>query len=461
MLKIMKNIKRCCKRLLVLLPILFAAGLIAYFARQRTEPVREPDRETVRTLRVIDAPVVDAVPAVTGYGVAEPGRIWDAVAQVKGTVSIVHPRLRSGELIEKGQILIEINPEEYELAVNRLQSGVEEIEAKMGELGETERYTKKLIEQERRLLELARNAYERKRTLLARDVISEEEKEHEERNFLQQKGKVTQLEETLASIQPRRRELDAALEGRRAELKRSRIDLGKTTIKTPFHGRLGEVKIEPGQFVGAGQSLFSFYGTDTVEVEARFQPEQLRPLVSKERRSEFHDGLSAGAFERLLGDVGVQVSQRSGDWEMQWEGRIDGIRGEMDPKTRDLKVILVIERPYEKAVPGVRPPLMPGAFCRVRLNGRNRPESVVVPRSALHEGNTVYILDGDSRLQTREVEIDIRLPDYIVIAAGLSGGETVVVSDPAPAIEGAKISPVEDNSARQHLLAVSRGGEHQ
>ena len=79
-----------------------------------------------------------------------------------------------------------------------------------------------------------------------------------------------------------------------------------------------------------------------------------------------------------------------------------------------------------------------------------------MPRSAIHDSN-VFVIDQEHRLQKKQVVVDFAQSDFVVIKSGLSGGEMVVVSDPSPAIIGMKVSPVADDSLKQHLVALSQG----
>ena len=299
---------------------------------------------------------MDLVPRAVGYGVAEPGWVWEAVAEVKGTVSSIHPRLKSGEMIGAKSVLIQIDPTEYELAVARLEASVEETQAKIKELAEDEENTKRLIAVEQRSLELAQKSLERKLEALKRNAISQDEVDREERNYLQQKQNVQQLENTLALIPSKRKALNSALAVNRSNLKQARIDLAKTTIIAPFDCRLGDVSIEAGQFVRAGQSLFKAHSTAVTEIEARFRIEELRNLLSEQMRRRFQPGLSTGAFKQLFDDVSVLVTLQSGDWSAEWEARIDRLREAVDSKTREIKVVVAVDRPYEKADTRCAPP---------------------------------------------------------------------------------------------------------
>jgi len=189
-----KLINKSVKSLLKILPVVAALVAVVYLMTHRSGPTRKQGEELIRTLRIIEAPCVDLVPRAVGYGVAEPGWVWEAVAEVKGKVESIHPRLKSGELIEAKSVLIQIDPTEYELAVARLEASVEETQANLRELAEDEENTKRLISVEQRSLELAKKSLERKLEALKRNAISQDEVDREERNYLQQKQNVQQLE---------------------------------------------------------------------------------------------------------------------------------------------------------------------------------------------------------------------------------------------------------------------------
>ena len=451
-----KTINKIIKRFLTFLPIAVAVLVVAYLVTHRPGPARKQGGESIRTLRIVEALSVDLVPRTVGYGVAEPGWVWEAVAEVKGTVSSIHPRLKSGELIGANTVLIQIDPAEYDLAVAGLEASVEENQAKIKELTETEVNTKRLLAVEQKSLGLARTLFERKRVALERNAISQDDVDREERNLLQQTQTVQQLENTLALVPSKQKAMNSALAVQRTHLKQARIDLAKTVIAAPYDCRLGGVSIDAGQFVRAGQLLFNAHSTAVAVVEARFRMEALRPLLSEQRRTQFQPGLSTGAFKQLFDDVRVLVSLQSGDWSVQWEAHIDRFREAVDAKTREIKVVVSVDRPYEKAIPGVRPPLTAGMFCRVELHAPVRAGSLVIPRSAIHD-NHVFVIDQEQRLQKKQIVVDFVQSEFVVIKSGLSSGEKVVVSDPSPAIMGMRVSPVADDRLRQHLMALSQG----
>ncbi|MBW2592483.1 MAG: efflux RND transporter periplasmic adaptor subunit [Deltaproteobacteria bacterium] len=449
--------KKHFMRLLAILPVIVAVMVVMYMVKNRTGPMKKPLTESVRALRVIKVSSVDLVPKAMGYGVAEPGQIWRAVAEVKGTVVFVHPHLHPGALIPEKTVLIEMDPSEYELAVARLQASIEQTRAQIAELVIEKRNTEKSLQIEQRSLALAEKSLERKRKAMKRQALSQDDVDREERNVLLQTQSLQHLKNALSLIPVKRKELRAALAVHQANLKQAGIDLAKTSISTPFDCRISDVNIEKGQFLNAGQFLFEAHGTAVTEVEAQFRAEQLRNLLSGEKRRQFQLGLTMEALRQLF-DLNVIIRMQSGDWTAEWTARFERIREAVDPQTRAIKVVAVVDRPYDRVIPGVRPVLARGMFCEMELRAPVRPGSIVLPRSALRE-SVVFVVDKQNRLRQRQVVVEFAQGDFVVIQSGLSEGETVVVSDPSPAILGMKVAPIIDEALKQHLVTMAEGKE--
>jgi RND family efflux transporter MFP subunit len=410
-------------------------------------------------LRVIEAPVVDLVPRVVGYGQAEPGRVWRAIVEVKGRVIETYPHLEAGVLITEGTVLLRIDPADYELSVARLQAGIAQTQAKLAELEAEQQNTRTALEIETESLALAQKSLDRLRTLLAEAATSVDQVDREERNVLQQRQVIQRLESTLALVPARRQALEAALAVDRALLRQAELDLERTVLAAPFACRLGHVNIEPGQFLNAGQELFEAHSTEVVEIQARFRPEQLRGLLSTDKRIRLESPMTMDGLRELF-DLEVVVRLRSGAWESVWPARFDRIREAVDPRTRDISVVVAVDHPYDQVIPGIRPALAAGMYCEVELRAPARPGTLVVPRSAVRNGS-VFVVDADGRLRVAEVTVTFEQDDLAVLDSGLEAGSVVVASDPGPAIEGMKVEPVRDTELLNRIVAQAEGTEGQ
>ena len=192
---------------------------------------------------------------------------------------------------------------------------------------------------------------------------------------------------------------------KKAGLGQAELDLAKTVIKAPFDCRLGEVEIEPGQYLAAGQSLFEAHGTALTEVEIQIPLDQLRTLIHPDREFQPPVNMDAKTVQELF-DFHVIVRYRSGDFKAEWEGRVVRMREQLDPRTRTVALVIAVDKPYEQAIPGKRPPLVQGMYCEAELRGEVRKAQIVIPRSALHNGH-VYVVGTD--IATRAAQGGSRL----------------------------------------------------
>jgi len=423
--------------------------------KNRPAPRQQPVSEIVCSLRVIEVPRVVLVPRVIGYGTAEPGDIWTAVAEVKGRVTKVHPDLKSGAMLRQGEEVLRIDPTEYELQVARLQADIAQVKSQQGELTAREENFRESLKIEVSSFALAERDLKRLQSLRASNSVTQSEIESKEREVLTQRQTVQLLRNSIHILPAQQESLAATLAAKQASLDLAKIDVSRTVINTPFDCRLGELAIEKGQFVTAGQALFKTYGTQVTEVEAQFPIDQVRTLLTSDGQPV---DLSTNAMEtmRKVFDVEAVVRLRTGDFVVEWTGRFDRIREQLDIQTRTVRLVIAVDKPYENVIPGQRPPLAPGMFCEVELHGKPRTGQMVIPRMALQEGH-VYLVNQENRLVRRAVDVAFSQGGFSCIRGGLSPGERLVISDPTPAIEGMLVEPVLDDEAVKALVTDATG----
>lgn len=454
LIKRFRKLSRIAPRLT---PLVFAVVIVIVLLLTHSEPVKKDVTEIIRPLRVIKAPLVVLIPKTLGYGLVEPRRIWRVMAEVKGAIVATHPQLESGALVKEGTVLLKINSADYDLAMARLKSSIGETHARLHELTAEEKSQNASLKIEKRSLTLAQKSLERLYKLFKKNVVAPDAIDREERNFLKQKQAIQRIENAIAQIPARREALEAALAVQKNNLKQAELDLKRTVIRAPFDCRLGNVKLGKGQYLNAGQLLFEAHGTDVVEVEAKFRPEQLRNLLPPKKRLQFQPGITMKKLCKLF-DLTVTIRLRSGNWEASWPARFDRIRETVDPRTRVINVVAVIDKPYEKIIPGVRPALIRGMYCEMELRAPSRPNTIVLPRSAVRN-KVVCLINKNGRLQKRKIEIAFAQDNLVVVKSGLIGGETVIVSDPAPAIEGMLVKPVVDSQFTASIVQQAEGRE--
>jgi RND family efflux transporter MFP subunit len=445
---------RSTRKWLIIPPIAIGVLVVLAFRLNARAPERNPPAELRRTLRVIEAPRIDVTPRVLGYGTARAADTWRAVAEVKGRVTETHAELRQGAFLNADDLVVRIDTRDYELAVAQLDAEIAEARSRLNELEKQTENDRASLGIEQASLTLAQSELDRVQGLSVDEMAAVTELRSQKRTVLTQQQKVQSLENALNLVPSKRDNLEAALALSQARLERAQLDLAKTVIRAPFACRIRDVAIEPGQFLNAGEVLFEADGTSVTEVDVQVPIDRARNLLRAYSGGSIGHVPDMNEMRRVF-DVAATVRLRTGDVAVDWEARFTGVREQLDPVTRTIGLIVAVDDPYAKAVPGQRPPLLPGTFCEVEMRGRSVPDRVVVPRASLSDGH-VYVVDGDNRLRRRDLTVLFAQADFVCIETGLEPGERVAVSDPTPAIEGMLIDPVFDETVLAALLAEAQ-----
>ncbi len=443
------------KRFLILPPIALGILLVFLMQQDRAAPEHGEIEELIRPVRVVTLEEMAYVPRALGYGQVQPGTVWNAVAQVAGKVVERHPDLEPGKLIEAGTLVLRIDPVDYELAVVRFEAQIASVEAELAELAVREANIRAALQIERSSMVLAEAELERKKTLRDRGNASQATVDEAERTVLSQRQRVQEQENQLNLIPVQRQVLEASLALNRAQLEDARLDLERTEIQTPFDARVAEANVEEKQFVNVGEVLAVADSIDVAEVQAEVPIEQMQSLVSSTAAlAELPVAEMGRLAERLFG--GAIVRLRTGPVAAAWTGRVDRVSPAIDPQTRTVGVIVAVDEPYRQSIPGTRPPLVKNMYVQVELFGHSKPDSLVVPRTAIHHGSgtdktVVYVVDDDDRLAIIPVVTGPSQGDAVVIRSGVEPGARIVVSDLMPASVGMKLTPTEDSGLAQAL----------
>ena len=446
------------RKLLFIPPILIGIAILYYMASGRQAPERKPPEERARAVRVITAEPVRLVPRVTGFGSVYPGSVWSAIAQVAGEVVYVHPGLKKGAILAAGTEILRISPADFVLAISQAQANIRSAEAKLAELKVTETNTADLLKIEKRGLELREAELARKQALFERGTVARSALELEHRETLTQRKKVQDLENALRLLPTQRAVQQEQIAVYQAQLESAKLDLARTRIKLPFDARISEVKVQAEQFVQTGGALVTADSLDVAEVEAQIPIAQFRAMVHAGAPSDLPDGITPQSFSQIVKTIGFEatVRLRVGNDIIEWPARFARIGDTVDPKTRTISAIVAVDGAYAKATPGQRPPLIKGMFVEIEIRTRARDESIVVPRSAFHDGR-LYVVNADGRLEIRPVTTGLVQGNLAAIDKGIEPGERIVVSDLFPAVAGMLLKPQSDAEVLERLKAEAAG----
>jgi RND family efflux transporter MFP subunit len=357
------------------------------------KPSPEPELPADITMPVVD--VVVAAPTVRSLsvetqGTVRPLREIKLVSQVGGRVEYVSPRFAQGGFFAADEALVKVEDIDYQFVIARAESQVAAAQ-------------QRVAEEEGRALQAQREW---------RDLGSEQ-------------GNALFLRKPqLASAQ-------AALKASEADLASAKLDLSRTTISVPFNGRISEKSVDIGQFVAPGTVVATVYDTDVAQVRLPLTDRQVALLdLPLNYDNETPDAVS-GAHVRLR----TQFANR--EWE--WQGRLVRTDASIDEDSRVVYAVAEIEKPFAREPGSERPPLSPGLFVSATISGRELPQVVELPRSALRSDGSVMIVDSEQRASPQPVRV-LQSSTNSVWVQGLNGGDRVIVREPRLILSGMEVS---------------------
>lgn len=411
-----------------------------------TEP-REPTRLAVRVMTAKAEPLTVTA---TGYGRVAAEHTWTAVSQVDGRIVDMIDNLSEGTLVTKGQLLVQVDKTDYDLAIRKSQANIASAEASLAELERQEVNSRRVLEVEERIFKVAQAEFDRVKDLAERGTSSKAALDTAQKTVLAQETSVTNLKNTLALYPAQRAAAEATLAVRRAELAEAERGLTNTTITAPFDGRISEASIDQGQFVRTGEQLFALEGIQAVEVVGAFQPNSFSPVIQTALGAAFSttaeiDSSKMVEFLQQSG-VGAFVRLELAEFDTTFPAELVRFRGTIDNETGTIGMVVRVENPMQASGTERRPPLNVGGFVSVILKVETRDSAIAMPRDALRQADDgspfVYTVDPQGRLARTPVVPGPVIGDRIVLREGVRDGDQVILSDPRPPIVGMDVTPV-------------------
>ncbi len=372
-----------------------AASLGAYALLQITKPEPEKSGKGPRPTSVYVAPVRQESLAlqVTTQGEVRARTEIDLVSQVGGRVVAVSGEFTEGGRVEPGVSLLRIEDTDYRLALRQAEARVAEAEVAV------------------------------QQALADADVARQQLRNDPDPS-------------DLALKKPQVAQARAAREAALASLEQARLDLARTDITLPFHGRVAQTRVDVGQFITPGTVLGRVFGTEVVEVRLPLNNAQLASLG-------LPIGFIATPGEALPVTFRASVAGR----EHHWQGQLVRLDASVDPDTRMLYAIAEAQDPYGAGRSEGDMPLAVGLFVEATIQGRHLDAAVSIPASALRAGNVVYLVNDEGRLEIRDVEVAHAAPDQVVVSGGLQPGERVVTSAVRNPIQGMALATISGDEA--------------
>jgi len=319
----------------------------------------------------------DVSDQVDFVGRTEASQRVDVRARVNGTL-LKRPFEEGGE-VEKGAVLFEIDPAEFDADLLSAQAKLDKAQASLEENDRS----------------LAR--YE---VLLKREAASE-----------------AQYDIAKSKADQSRADVSAA----QADVERAKLDLSYATITSPIAGRSGISDVDVGNIIGPDSGVL----VTVLDLD----PMYVLFSVGERDYLNFMEAAKNGKAEKFTPQIRL-----ANDKLYEFPGKVDVIDNKVDPATGTINIRLTFPNPDRI--------LVPGQYVSVILTGATPERRVVIPQVAVQEnqaGSFVLIVDGEGRVEARPIKTGERVGTGVVVLEGLTEGETLVVEGIQKVRPGAEV----------------------
>jgi RND family efflux transporter MFP subunit len=373
------------KAVRVILPlaiILLGIAVMAVLVKSRSAPKKGGSEQKGLLVHTMTVKAEDRAATIKTTATVNPALQVSVIPQVSGIVISVADGFSSGGFFKKGALLFHIDDTDYRLALSQAKAAEAKAEFE--------------LERIKSQASIARDEWE---------IMSEGETE----------GKPNPL----VLYEPQLKNAKASLDSAASAVRLAELNAGRTKITAPFDCMVRSEDIDVGQYVRSGTPVAEIVGTKTAEVVV--------PLLQGDL--EWIETGTRGSEATVTDDKNNAV----------WHGIVTRSFGEVDTKTRMVKVVVEVEDPYGQKSEGGATHLLFGSFVDVEIKGRELSGVFVIPRSVIREASTVWTMDGDGMLRIKKVNVLRIEGENAIVSGGLEDNDEVVVTNISGAAKGMKL----------------------
>ena len=360
--------------------IVAALALAACGKNNQYQPPPAPAVTVSKPLRL---PVTDYLEATGSVAAA---KTVNLVARVEGYLRSVN--FTDGSLVKAGELLFVIEPEPYQA---------------------------KLASQQAQLLN-AQSEYDRQLRMIKENATSQ------------------------ANVEKWRSQRDQG----EAAVTLARINLGYTSIRAPFTGRIDRHLVDPGNLVGGAEGATKLAVIEQIDPVFIYFSINERDLLRVRESARAQGKLTGAEAPRVPVEVGLQTEQG-----YPHLGTLDFAGNGLDTGSGTLQLRAVVPNPQRI--------LLPGLFARLRVAITDPVPHWMVPDRVVGKdqvGSYVLVVGPDHKVSQQRIEPGSARDGLRAVVSGLDGNSEVVIDGLQNAVPGNTVTPTE----HQLVAPPGRGG---
>ncbi|MFK7836385.1 MAG: efflux RND transporter periplasmic adaptor subunit [Sulfitobacter sp.] len=388
--------------------LVFAGTLIrgAVSDRLADDPKGPPARERVFVVNVTNAAPSAVTPVLETFGEVQSRRQLELRASGGGRVVELVDGFEDGGAVAAGQVLVRLDPQDAQSAVDRAASDVADAQAEGRDAVRSVELALAELAASSEQAALRERAFERQRDLAERGVGTASLAESAELSAAAARQSVVSRRQAVAQAEARVDQ--AATRLARAEIALAEADrhLIDTVLTAPFDGVLSATNVLEGRLVSPNERLAELIDPDDLEVSFRLSTAQYARLLQDD-----------GAL--IKADVVVTLDVAGVDLEAK--GRISRASAAAGEGATGRLIFARLQ-----TAKGFKP----GDFVTVSVQEPELPNVVRLPASAVDANNEVLVLGAENRLEAIEVQVLRRQGDDVLVRGPITGRQVVDTRSP-------------------------------
>jgi len=361
------------------------------------------------------APIVEVVEVtqkdvpVYGEWVGTLDGIVNATIRAQVSGYLVKQNYREGDFVKKDQVLFEIDPREFQAALDQARSVLQQSKAALEQ-------AKADVSRQEARWDTAKANLKRIRPLAQQNAVSQKDLDDAVGTELSNRSAVDAAKAAVLAA-------EAQVLGAQAAVEKAQLNLDFTKITSPIDGIAGIAKAQMGNLVGPGsvEELTTVSTIDPIKCYVSLSEQEY--MRAMERRS------------KQAGKVPLDLILSDGS-AYPYKGEIAFADRQVDVRTGTIRVANLFPNPKNL--------LRPGMFSRVRAEMGIKKAALVIPQRAVSEVQGRYlvaVVGSENKVAIKPVKVGQWFGQLWVIDDGLKAGERVVAEGTQKVREGMVVNP--------------------
>ena len=374
------------RHLLIPIVVLICGALLAGVLFQTgPKAKRKPLVRLARLVQIQEIKFSTEHTLIQAMGNVQAARKIDLHPRVSGEVIQVNDQLVPGGRFQKGQTVLQIDPTEYTLVVQQRASETAQAKSQLRlELGQQS---------------IAQREYE-----LLGEKIRDEDRD-------------------LVLRKPQLETVKAMLANHQAALDKALLDLERTTVKSPFNAIIQSREVDIGALVSNSTNIATLVGTDEYWIEVPVPVDTLQWIRIP------NSGLKKGSLVRIYNNA----AWGKGEYKT---GSVDRLASDLEDQGRMARLFISVPDPLGLKNNRSGIPLLLNSYVRVEIEGGKIEKVAAIDRNFLRDGDKVWIMDKENKLEIRSVEISFRSREQVLVTEGLREGERLITTHLSAPVQG-------------------------